>query len=166
MLSKSWDQRKPAYDFVVVGSGYGGAITAARIAQSSSNGSPSVCILERGREWPVGDFPDRLDEVIGEQRSSANPLGLFELLNYRDISVMKGSGLGGTSLINANVAIVPDEEVFESASWPAVRATGVVGNNIYIYVHIYIYIYVYIHNVYMYIYIYVGKTFIGCVFVC
>ena len=98
MLSRSWDQRKPAYDFIVIGSGYGGAITAARIAQSSQNGSPSVCILERGREWPVGDFPDEFDEVLREQRSSANPLGLYELLNYRDISVIKGSGLGGTSL--------------------------------------------------------------------
>ena len=56
--------------------------------------------------------------MIGEDRSSANPLGLFELLNYPDISVIKGSGLGGTSLINANVAIVPDREVFEQFHWP------------------------------------------------
>ena len=56
--------------------------------------------------------------MIGEDRSSANPLGLFELLNYPDISVIKGSGLGGTSLINANVAIVPDPEVFEQFHWP------------------------------------------------
>ena len=41
-----------------------------------------------------------------ERAAIVNPLGLFELLNYRDISVIKGSGLGGTSLINANVAIV------------------------------------------------------------
>ncbi len=119
MLSKPWDQRRSSYDFVVVGSGYGGAITAARIAQSSPNGSPSVCILERGSEWPVGKFPDRFDEALAEQRSSANPLGLYELLTYPDISVIKGSGLGGTSLINANVAIVPDAEVFESSDWPA-----------------------------------------------
>src|SRR4029434_6409100 len=51
-------------------------------------------------------------------RSSANPLGLYEFLNYRDISVIKGSGLGGTSLINANVAIIPDREVFEQVEWP------------------------------------------------
>jgi len=119
MLSKPWDQRKKAYDFVVVGSGYGGAITAARIAASGSGGKPSVCVLERGREWPIGSFPDRLDTALREQRSSANPLGLYELLSYRDISVIKGSGLGGTSLVNANVAIVPDEDVFEKGGWPA-----------------------------------------------
>jgi len=119
MLSKPWDQRKSAYDFAVVGSGYGGAITAARIAASANGGAPSVCILERGREWPIGSFPDRLDEAVREQRSSANPLGLYELLNYSDISVIKGSGLGGTSLVNANVAIVPDEDLFERGGWPA-----------------------------------------------
>ncbi|HXG32239.1 MAG TPA: GMC family oxidoreductase [Bryobacteraceae bacterium] len=118
MLSKNWNQRKPSYDFVVVGSGYGGAITAARIAQAASGGRPSVCILERGKEWPVGSFPDRLEAGLREARSSLNPLGLYEMLTYGDISVIKGSGLGGTSLINANVAIVPDEEVFHKAGWP------------------------------------------------
>ena len=119
MLSKPWEGRKSAYDFVVVGSGYGGAITAARIAASRNGGKPTVCVLERGREWPIGSFPDRLEEALREQRSSANPLGLYELLNYSDISVIKGSGLGGTSLVNANVAIAPDEDVFEKAGWPA-----------------------------------------------
>ncbi len=57
--------------------------------------------------------------MLGATRSDLNPLGLYELLNYPDISVIKGSGLGGTSLINANVAIVPDREVFEQFHWPA-----------------------------------------------
>jgi len=57
--------------------------------------------------------------VAGATRSDLNPLGLNELLNYTDISVIKGCGLGGTSLINANVAIVPDREVFEELDWPA-----------------------------------------------
>jgi len=118
MLSVSWGQRKTSYDFVVIGSGYGGAINAARIASAPLNPKPSLCILERGREWPVGTFPDSVDKVIGAARSSANPLGLYEFLNYQDISVIKGSGLGGTSLINANVAIVPDQEVFELVGWP------------------------------------------------
>ncbi len=118
MLSTPWEKLKASYDFVVVGSGYGGSITAARIATAALNPKPKICILERGREWPVGEFPDSLEEVLGATRSDLNPLGLYELLNYRDISVIKGSGLGGTSLINANVAIVPDQEVFEQAGWP------------------------------------------------
>ena len=120
MLSSNWAQRRKSYDVVVVGSGYGGAITAARIASANLNPKPSLAILERGKErWPGNvRFPDTLDGIVDELRSDANPLGLFDLLTYRDISIMKGCGLGGTSLINANVAATPDPEVFEQADWP------------------------------------------------
>src|SRR4051794_21679148 len=117
MLSLPWNQRKPSYQFVVIGSGYGGSINAARI--SAALGQPhQLCILERGQEWQPGNFPSDVPGVLQNARSDSNPLGLYEFLNYRDISVIKGSGLGGTSLINANVAIVPDEEVFQLAAWP------------------------------------------------
>jgi cholesterol oxidase len=118
MLATSWDQRKSAYDFVVIGSGYGGAITAARLATANLSPKPSICILERGKEWQPGDYPETAPDVLAATRSDLNPLGLYEFLNYQDISVIKGSGLGGTSLINANVAIIPDREVFEQFDWP------------------------------------------------
>ncbi len=68
MLSKDWDQRKKQYDFIIIGSGYGGAITAARITAASPK--PSVCILERGREWEVGKFPDEIGEVAPQRSQS------------------------------------------------------------------------------------------------
>ena len=58
MLSTPWEQRKSAYDIVIIGSGYGGAIAAARLAAANLNPKPSVCILERGKEWQPGDFPE------------------------------------------------------------------------------------------------------------
>src|SRR5881409_1793823 len=119
MLSTPWEQRKKTYDFVIIGSGYGGAITAARMATANLNPKPSICVLERGKEWEPGTFPETLGDVLGAARLPGNPLGLYELLTYPDISVIKGSGLGGTSLINANVAIEPDQEVFEQFHWPA-----------------------------------------------
>ncbi|MEO8592950.1 MAG: GMC family oxidoreductase [Candidatus Solibacter sp.] len=117
-LSGDWNSRKTSYDFVIVGSGYGGAITAARLATANLDRKPSICILERGREWKPGEFPDTLDGYLKQQRSGVNPQGLYELLNYRDITVVKGNGLGGTSLVNANVALIPDEGVFSLAGWP------------------------------------------------
>src|SRR5580698_3437158 len=119
MLSTPWEQRKTAYDIVVIGSGYGGAITAARLAAADLNPKPSICILERGKERQPGDYPEAPLDVVATVRSDLNPLGLYELLNYPDISVIKASGLGGTSLINANVAIIPDREVFEQLNWPS-----------------------------------------------
>ena len=118
MLQTPWKQRRSQYDIVIIGSGYGGAITAARLATAGLNPPRSICILERGKEWQPGDYPEQPGDVLLNVRSDLNPLGLYELLNYPDISVIKGSGLGGTSLINANVAICPDREVFEQLPWP------------------------------------------------
>ena len=120
MLAKEWNARQKSYDVVVVGSGYGGAITAARV--SGAGLSKSVCILERGREWPVGQFPDNLPAVTAATRNPlTNPLGLYDFLAFEDIAILKGSGLGGTSLVNANVAIIPDEDVFLQTAWPRWR---------------------------------------------
>ncbi len=55
-LASSIGELKPHYQVVVVGSGYGGAVTAAGLAQRGE----SVCVLERGRELRPGDYPDTL----------------------------------------------------------------------------------------------------------
>src|SRR5207302_8771687 len=79
ILANSWSDRRPdGYDAVVVGSGYGGAITAARLANAAVSPKLSVCILERGQEWPVGEFPDNLGDILGNAYSALNPLGLYE----------------------------------------------------------------------------------------
>ena len=116
-LTKPWSEHKDRYDFVIIGSGYGGAITAARLANANLPNKPSVCVLERGKEWKKGEFPNDAAGYVDNLRD-VNPLGLYELINYRDISVLKGSGLGGTSLVNANVAIRPPAEIFDLPGWP------------------------------------------------
>jgi cholesterol oxidase len=119
-LSNRWEDRLPGgYDVIVIGSGYGGAITAARLAAAEWPGpKPSICILERGREWLPGQFPDNLPAGAAELRNSTNPLGLYDFRIGPQIGAWMGSGLGGTSLINANVAIEPDGEVFDNPQWP------------------------------------------------
>ena len=107
---------KDEYSTVVVGSGYGGAITAARLAEKGH----AVCVLERGKEWHPGDFPDTFKELAGNLRSRKNPLGLIDYYLCTDIDVLKGNGLGGTSLVNLNVAFRPDPEFFEDSRWPKV----------------------------------------------
>jgi cholesterol oxidase len=125
MLQTDWKQRKSYYDIVIIGSGYGGAITAARLAAAGLKKPLSICILERGKEWEPGKYPEQPFDVLQQVRSDLNPLGLYELLDYPDISVIKGSGLGGTSLINANVAICPDREVFDQIISPHVWPTEI-----------------------------------------
>ena len=117
-LSTDHSQLKEQWNVVIIGSGYGGSIMAARLAQA---GVTDVCVLERGKEWLPGDFPDSLSGLGDNFRFSnlpRNRLGLFDYMVNGEIDVLRGNGLGGTSLINANVAIRPDNEFFEMAHWP------------------------------------------------
>src|SRR5689334_5058347 len=119
------DRMSEEYDVVVVGSGYGGAISASRLARAGFK----VCLLERGDERQPGDFPENsLEGMRDVQMDWANrrmglPNALFDFRVNPDISVLIGCGLGGTSLINANVASKPDERVWLDPKWPdAIRA--------------------------------------------
>ncbi len=119
-LSSPVQNMKDHYDVVVVGSGYGGAIAACRLARAGRR----VCLLERGREIRPGEYPDTLLEATEETQVqlSESHIGdrtaLFDFRIGREISVLVGCGLGGTSLINANVALRPLPEVFAQPAWP------------------------------------------------
>jgi cholesterol oxidase len=121
MLSQPITSLTTHHDVIVVGSGYGGAIMASRLARAGRE----VTLFERGRErWP-GDFPDRLlsgaRDIQARTTSGrfGDPAALFDFRFGRDMSVLVGCGLGGTSLINANVALRPGNDVFADERWPA-----------------------------------------------
>jgi len=119
ILATAWNERLTgAYDVIVVGSGYGGAITAARLANAPINPKLKVCLLERGQEWPIGSFPDTIEHLAEQTYNrTLNPLGLYQVDVHTAIVIIRGSGLGGTSLVNANVAIRPEPDCFDT--WPA-----------------------------------------------
>jgi cholesterol oxidase len=108
------------YPVVVVGSGYGGAIAAARLARAGIE----VCVLERGREFQPGDYPNDLPQALRElqvdfpEGHRFSPTGLYDLRVNDDLNVILGCGLGGTSLINAGVALTPQAPVLEDPRWP------------------------------------------------
>jgi cholesterol oxidase len=120
-LSRDLDELKPAYDAIVVGSGYGGGVAASRLARMGLR----VAVLERGLEIPVGEFPDTAPEAIEqfqytlEGRHFGKRTGLYDLHVGRDMHVLVGCGLGGTSLINANVSLPPNARIWEDHRWPA-----------------------------------------------
>jgi cholesterol oxidase len=104
-----------AYDAVVVGSGFGGGITACRLAQAGWR----VCVLERGRRFAAEDFiSEPIEAPTQLWHHFLNPGGIFDLRLFKDIVVVTAVGVGGGSLVYANVQLRSHPEVFESG-WPA-----------------------------------------------
>ena len=110
-----------SYGVVVIGSGYGGGVAASRLSRAGQK----VVVLERGKEWIAGDFPRTTLEGLTQMQVDSpkghegERMALYDFRLNPDMDVVIGCGLGGTSLINASVALVPDPEVFEDPRWPA-----------------------------------------------
>jgi len=127
-LSQDYEalSKRASYDVLVVGSGYGGGIAASRLARAGQ----AVCVLERGLEIRPGEYPSTLSDIgvhtqirtdTDAGTVNGKPTALFDLRINEDVSALVGCGLGGTSLINANVSLELSEAVFErdGLEWPS-----------------------------------------------
>jgi cholesterol oxidase len=102
-------REEESFDAVVVGSGFGGAVTACRLAE----GGLRVLVLERGQPYPPGSFartPREMQRAFWDPPAGLH--GLFELWRFTGLDVACASGLGGGSLIYANVMLPKDETTF------------------------------------------------------
>lgn len=118
-LSAQPESRLGPYDAIVVGSGYGGSVSACRLARAGLK----VCVLERGREFRAGDFPTSpramLRELRYEDRWSFGPRhALFTFRAGTELHVITASGVGGGSLVNAAIALRPDRQALARRGWP------------------------------------------------
>lgn len=119
-LARPLDQLRDRYDVVVVGSGYGGGISASRLSRAGKR----VAVLERGREVMPGDFaarfPDLKNEFLvrGKKYSAGSPTALYDVRLGEDMHVVVANGLGGGSLVNGGVALRPNSRVFSDSVWP------------------------------------------------
>jgi cholesterol oxidase len=97
------------FDAVIVGSGFGGSVMAYRLAEAGRR----VCVLERGKAFPPGSYP-RSPAGLANNFWDPNDgkYGMFNLWSFRGLEALVASGLGGGSLIYANVLIRKDERWF------------------------------------------------------
>ena len=115
------------YDAIIVGSGFGGSVMAYRLAEAGQR----VCVLERGRPYPPGSFtrsPRRARESFWNPERGLT--GMYHYWSFRGIDALVSAGLGGGSLIYANVFLRKDERWFVEEDladggyehWPVTRA--------------------------------------------
>lgn len=112
------------FDAVVIGTGFGGAVAACRLAQAGK----SVCILERGRRYGRGDFPRparRPDNLPHTARWAwAIDHGLWDVKDLQGVLAVQAAGYGGGSLVYANVHLRPPPQVFSPTTGQAEEAIG------------------------------------------
>ncbi len=119
-LSLPRESLKSHYEIAVIGSGYGGGVAASRLARAGRQ----VAVFERGREITPGEYPDSVPKMIEETQVDlpethiGSPAALFDFRFNTDMNVIVGCGLGGTSLINANISLEPEARIFDHPHWP------------------------------------------------
>ncbi len=102
------------FDVVVIGSGFGGAIVGCRLAEANYK----VLVLERGRRWEVKDYPRELgDPWVWSHENPEMENGWVDLRVFPNMTVVQGAGVGGGSLIYANIQVEPTPDLF-GQGWP------------------------------------------------
>ncbi len=102
------------YDFIVIGSGFGGSVSAMRLAEKGY----SVLVMERGKRYEDDDFPTTNWNIFKFLWLPAlRCFGFFEMTFLNGLLALHGSGVGGGSLTYANVLMEPDDRLFQAQGW-------------------------------------------------
>jgi cholesterol oxidase len=101
-------------DFVIVGSGFGGSVSALRLVEKGYR----VVVLEMGKRWGKDDFPHTTWNARKYLwRPGLGMYGILQMTLVKDAFFLHGAGVGGGSLVYANTLLVPPDEAFADARW-------------------------------------------------
>ncbi|MBI2520647.1 MAG: GMC family oxidoreductase [Bdellovibrio sp.] len=103
------------YDVVVIGSGFGGAVSAMRLAQKGYK----VAVIEEGMAWKNCEFPKSNWRVTKYLWAPViRCFGIQRISLLRKLMILHGVGVGGGSLVYANTLMRPEEDIFRGPTWP------------------------------------------------
>lgn len=104
------------YDYIIIGSGFGGAVSALRLSEKGY----TVGVLEMGKRFGPDDYPKtnlNLRKYLWIPKLFMH--GFFQISWMKDVVVYHGAGVGGGSLVYANTLLVPPAKAFEDPRWPS-----------------------------------------------
>ncbi|MGA2135694.1 MAG: GMC family oxidoreductase [Bryobacteraceae bacterium] len=102
------------FDFIVIGSGFGGSVTAHRLTEKGYR----VAVMEMGRRWTPENLPSTnwiLWRWFWRPRLALR--GFFNMEFFKHVVILHGCAVGGGSITYANTMLVPPDRVWDSGSW-------------------------------------------------
>lgn len=102
------------YDYIIIGSGFGGSVSALRLAEKGY----SVLVIEQGKRYLTKDFPKsnwNLRKYFWAPKLALYGIQAMTLL--KDVFILHGTGVGGGSLVYANNLLIPPDKVFDDPRW-------------------------------------------------
>ncbi|MFN8310899.1 MAG: GMC family oxidoreductase [Chitinophagales bacterium] len=102
------------FDYIVIGSGFGGSVSAMRLAEKGY----SVLVIEKGKRWNTEDFPEsnwNLKKYLW--MPALRFFGFQKLTFFKEVFVISGVGVGGGSLVYANTHMMPKEAFYQNKIW-------------------------------------------------
>ncbi len=102
------------YDYIVIGSGFGGSVSALRLTEKGYK----VAILEQGREFQDKDYPKSNWNIRNFLWAPIiKCFGIQKLTWFKNVLILSGTGVGGGSLVYANTHMVPPDSFFKHKTW-------------------------------------------------
>lgn len=105
------------YDYLIIGSGFGGSVSALRLAEKGYR----VCVLEQGRRWTPENLPStnwKFWDYLWQPVLSFR--GFLSLRLFRHVMILHGNAVGGGSITYAQTLLVPPTSVWAEGSWAGI----------------------------------------------
>ncbi len=113
-MDKAEKESKEIYDYIIIGSGFGGSVSALRLSEKGYK----VLVIEKGRRYTAKDFPKtnwNLKKYLW--LPSFKFYGILKLTFFRHVGVLSGVGVGGGSLVYANTLPRPHKDFYSGGNW-------------------------------------------------